>query len=126
RSLPYTGNRVTVALIDSGFKKSGDLDHVVFFDFTRGGVADNPSDDYGHGTHVAGLIGSDGGLSNGLYEGIAPDVRYVVLKVLDESGAGLTSNVIDAINFSIKYKKALGIDIINLSLGHPIYEPAAS
>jgi serine protease AprX len=49
-----------------------------------------------------------------------------VLKVLDASGAGRTSDVIRAIEFATANKARLGIDIINLSLGHPIYEPAAT
>ena len=34
-----------------------------------------PYDDYGHGTHIAGLIGSKGVLSNDAFQGIAPVVR---------------------------------------------------
>ena len=37
-----------------------------------------------------------------------------------------TSDVISAVEYATTNKAALGIDIINLSLGHPIYEPAAS
>src|SRR5207302_5038314 len=53
-------------------------------------------------------------------------VKFVILKVLDKTGAGLTSDVIRAVDFAVANKTTLGIDIINLSLGHPIYEPAAS
>ena len=49
-----------------------------------------------------------------------------MLKVLDENGQGYTSDVINAIEFVTKHKSRLGIDIINLSLGHPILEPAAT
>jgi serine protease AprX len=48
------------------------------------------------------------------------------LRVLDAHGAGETSQVIQAIEFAIAQRDTLGIDVINLSLGHPIYEPAAS
>src|SRR5207253_1868916 len=64
--------------------------------------------------------------SSGQYKGIAPGARVVALRVLDANGQGYTSDVINAINFAITNKTALGIDIINLSLGHPIFEPAAS
>jgi serine protease AprX len=57
---------------------------------------------------------------------VAPAVRLVGLKVLNTQGQGLTSNVIRAIEFAVEYRLALGIDIINLSLGHPINEPAAT
>src|SRR6185295_1956867 len=92
-----------------------------------GAPAAEPSDGYGHGTHIAGLLGAAWHLSGGpLYKGVAPTVHFVVLKVLDSPGVGSTSNVISAIEFATANKAALGIDIINLSLGHPIYEPAAT
>ena len=42
------------------------------------------------------------------------------------SGVGSTSNVIKALQWAVANKATYGIDIINLSLGHPIYEPAAT
>ena len=41
-------------------------------------------------------------------------------------GGGYTSDVIEALDLAVRYKQLVGIDIINLSLGHPIYEPAAT
>src|SRR5262249_60607043 len=53
-------------------------------------------------------------------------VPWIALKVLDGNGQGHTSDVITAIMFAIDNRRQLGIDIINLSLGHPILEPAES
>ena len=44
--------------------------------------------------------------------------------MLDREGLGYTSNVIGAVDFVVEYKDVLHIDVINLSLGHPILEPA--
>ena len=50
--------------------------------------------------------------------------RLVVLKVLDGTGQGRTSDVIRALEFVVANKTKLNAQIINLSLGHPIYAPA--
>ena len=126
----WTGNGVGVAVIDSGLEMSAEFQNRVkaFYDFTNGRSASVAAfDDYGHGTHVAGTIGGSGALSyNYTYHGLAPKVKFVILKVLDSTGAGYTSDVSRAVDFAVANRATLGIDIINLSLGHPIYEPAAT
>jgi serine protease AprX len=122
----YSGSRINVAVVDSGVRPSADINVAASHDFTSGtAVNHGPKDPYGHGTHVSGLIGSTGATSNGQYQGIAPGSRLIVLRVLDDQGRGYTSNVIAAIDFAVANRKAFGIDIINLSLGHPVYESAA-
>jgi serine protease AprX len=126
-----TGRGVVVAVIDSGLEMSAEFQGRVVASYDlRNGVTyavSTPTDEYGHGTHIAGTIGGSGALStNGAYRGLAPKVKFVVLKVLDKNGAGFTSDVIRAVDFAVANRERFGIDIINLSLGHPIYEPAAS
>lgn len=68
-----------------------------------------PTDDAGHGTHVAGTI-----LSNhSTLEGVAQDASLYVAKVLDSSGGGSTASVVNGINWCV----AQGADIISMSLG---------
>ena len=125
-----TGLNVTVAVIDSGLAPGPDFNGriVGFYDFTNGqpGVGSAPSDEYGHGTHVTGLIGSNGRSSDYKYVGVATNVRLLPLKVLDRNGAGFTSDVIRALEFAIANRDRFKIRIVNLSLGHPIYESAAT
>ena len=127
---PYAGGGygVTVALIDSGIHPSASFGNRIkaFYDFTNGGTRQKPSDDYGHGTHVAGLIGGLQYREDTEFQGIAPSVQFVGLKVLDRDGSGRTTDVIRAIEFAIANRRKFGIHIINLSLGHPIFEPAAT
>ena len=85
-----------------------------------------PIDEFGHGTHVAGLAGSSGAISNGIYAGVAPGVRLLSLRVLDNAGKGKTSDVIAALQFAVANRALYNIRIINLSLGHPVYESAAT
>ena len=119
-----------VAVIDSGIAPVPDLAGKIsaFYDFTNGqaGVATDPVDGYGHGTHVAGLVAGSGALSNGQYAGVATDAHLIGLRVLDDSGAGSTDAVIAAVEFATAHKADLGINVINLSLGHPPYESAAT
>ncbi len=74
---------------------------------------------------MAGLIAANGDLSK-QFRGVAPKARLIALKVLDHNGAGSTSDVISAVEFATENKDRLGIDIINLSLGHPILESAST
>jgi serine protease AprX len=131
--LSFNGAGINVAVVDSGIEPNRDLsDHLAgFWDFTNGGIVTRPTtDEYGHGTHVAGLIASSGVESNSEFAGVAPGVRLYGFKVLDSEGRGRASDVVKALEFIVASKRSSApgaprIDIINLSLGHPIYEPAA-
>jgi serine protease AprX len=122
------GDGVGIAIIDSGIAPSSSVFGnriTAFYDFTTGTPrATAPFDPYGHGTHVAGLAA--GGPFWATYAGVATSANLIGLRVLDDRGQGYTSNVIAAIEFAVKYRAQLGINIINLSLGHPILEPAAT
>jgi subtilisin family serine protease len=108
---------IRVAIIDTGIRYTEpDLK-----DAYKGGKnfitgSDNPLDDYGHGTHVAGIIAAaDDG--NGVI-GVAPKVELYALKALDQCGSGTTENVINAVEWVISKKAQIGGNwVINLSLG---------
>jgi serine protease AprX len=117
-----TGAGVGVAVLDSGIDaRNADLGKRVVYseDFVGTGTKDF----YGHGTHVAGIIGGNGANSGGQYRGIAPGVNLINLRVLDERGAGAESAVIAAIDRAIELKATYNIRVLNLSVGRPIYEP---
>src|SRR5207237_5540590 len=69
---------------------------------------------------------SSGAISGGAYAGVAPGIKFLSLRVLNKNGAGKTSDVIAALQFAIANRAVFGIRIINLSLGHPIYESATT
>jgi serine protease AprX len=124
------GRGIGVGVIDSGLAANGAYQIRRFVDFTRAANGKpytdyaQPADDYGHGTHVGGLIAGSGAGSNGQYRGVAPGAVLVGLKVLDANGAGRTSDVVSAIEYAVANRDALGLRVLNLSLGHPIYAPA--
>jgi serine protease AprX len=134
QELGLTGRGIGVAVIDSGIGAHEDLDgrgrrsRVAHFkDFTRDlsprlWMADLPSDDYGHGTHVAGIIAGDGAQSGGRRTGVAPGAHLVGLKVLDAEGHGYISDVIAAIDYAVAMRSAFNIRVINLSVASGVFE----
>ncbi len=75
---------------------------------------------------VAVVIANNDNFAEGVHRGAAPSASVFAMKVLDRTGTGLTSNVIRALDFAVANRDSLWIDVINLSLGDPIIEPAAS
>jgi subtilisin family serine protease len=77
----------------------------------------DPMDDNGHGTHVAGIVAAN----SSTLKGVAPEASLVGCKALDASGSGYTSTIIEAIEYSIDPNNdgdfSDAVDIINLSLG---------
>ena len=108
------GTGIGVAIIDSGIadlsdmhgkKKSGASNVVYSQDFT-GAPAGSAVDQYGHGTHVAGIIAGSGSNSTGTnyfytFQGIAQNADIINLRVLDQNGNGTVSQVIAAIQQAI-------------------------
>lgn len=97
---------IQVAVLDSGV----DTDHELFegrlvestVNLSSSGEANSVEDDYGHGTHVAGII-VDNTLNN---------VKIKPYKVLNNFGNGSESLIAIAIDLAV----AEGADIINMSL----------
>lgn len=122
--LGFDGTGVGVALIDSGVANWHDdlgSDRVVHFaDFVT--HLPQPHDDYGHGTHVAGIIAGSGYDSGGVRRGVAPGASLVVLKVLDGAGDGYISNVIAAIDYVVEQRARFNIRVLNLSVAAGVYE----
>ena len=127
----FNGTGIGVAVIDSGINDSHpDLQNpdgssrVDYHQDFTGTPTTNTSggqyDLYGHGTHVAGIIGGNGSLSGGEYAGVAPGVSLIDLRALDANGAGTDSTVIAAIQQAIALQNTYNIRVINLSLGRGI------
>jgi len=131
----YRGAGVGIAVIDSGITRHDDLTYQgssslvrtkngqrvpAFVDFVNGRTS--PYDDNGHGTHVAGIIAGNGYDSLGVRAGIAPDAHLVSLKVLDQNGRGVISDVISALDWTVANKSFYNIRVINLSVGAAVTE----
>ena len=122
--LGFDGAGVGVAIIDSGVAAWHDelgANRIVHFaDFVARQT--QPYDDYGHGTHVAGIIAGSGQNSRGSRRGMAPGAHLVVLKALDGAGDGNVSQVIAAVDYAVRNRNTYNIRIVNLSVAAPVYE----
>jgi thermitase len=74
----------------------------------------NLTDNHGHGTHIAGIIGAEAGNAKGII-GIAPQVSLMILKYFDPKTPS-TDNLKNTVN-AIKYAIKKGAHIINYSGG---------
>src|SRR4051812_28144604 len=127
----YTGKGVDVAVIDSGvvpvdgLSDSSRVIHGPDLSFEAGTQLEN-LDTYGHGTHMAGIIGGRDAEATGTYTGdssdfvgMAPDSRIVSLKVADAVGRTDVSQAIAAIDWVVQNhdKNGLNIRVVNMSFG---------
>ncbi|SDS35239.1 S8 family peptidase [Actinopolymorpha singaporensis] len=110
----YTGSGVKVAVLDTGIDTTHpDLAGRVSasHNFTDTGDA---GDRFGHGTHVASIVGGSGAASDGARKGVAYGADLVNGKVLGDDGYGATSWIIDGMEWAAGVEHA---DIVNMSLG---------
>lgn len=105
----YKGKGIKIAVLDTGISAHSDLKiagGVSKVDYTT-----SYADDNGHGTHVAGIIGSlDDGQGT---TGVASEASIYSVKVLQKSGKGNLSDIIAGVDWAIENN----MDIINISLG---------
>src|SRR5690606_5439677 len=117
-TFPYSGAGYSVVVIDTGI----DYNHsalgggwgnrvIAGWDFVDNDA--DPMDLQGHGTHVAGIIGS----SNSTYRGVAPDVSLSALRVLGADGSGTFGAVEDALRWVALHQAQYNIVAVNMSLG---------
>ncbi len=109
-----TGSGAVVAIIDTGVKQS--LEDLAGTNFVPGWDFVNndsdPTDDEGHGSHVAGTIAQTTNNETGV-AGIAYNSTIMPVKVLDKRGSGSFDDIAEGIYWATDN----GADIINMSLG---------
>ena len=84
----------------------------IWYDFVNNDA--DPLDDFGHGSHVAGIVASE----DSTYKGVAPDAKIVAIKVLSASGSGSTSDVISGVEWCTSNAATYNISVITMSLGN--------
>lgn len=76
----------------------------------------NPIDDHGHGTHVAGTVAAEDNTVGVI--GVAPNAEIMAIKVLNASGVGSTTGIASGVDFA----RVNGADVINMSIGASSYD----
>ena len=105
----FSGTSVTCAVLDTGI----DQDHPDFagrIQVYKNFHSESEEDFIGHGTHVAGIIGGAGNV----YRGVAPEVKFVIAKVIGSDG-GDDTDVLAGLSWSSRQN----VEVMNLSLGGP-------
>jgi minor extracellular protease Epr len=105
-----TGKGVKVAIVDSGIAKHKDIKKSVKGEFNAIEPGTPATDDYGHGTHIAGIISANNNKIGVV--GVAPKANLYSVKVLDSNGDGYLSDLVEGIQWCVNN----GIQIINLSV----------
>jgi subtilisin family serine protease len=109
-----TGQDVRVCVIDTGIDYNHpDLLSKVVAQYNFNAQTEDARDDNGHGTHVAGIIASQG-LN---FRGLSYDASLLAAKALDATGNGFASDVALALDWCVNNDA----DVINLSLGEGLY-----
>jgi subtilisin family serine protease len=145
-SIRNSASNIIVAVIDSGIRLShqdltnnlwtnpgeiagngldddgnGYVDDVHGINTVGQTMSGNPNDDFGHGTHVSGIIGASGNNGVGV-SGVAWKVRIMPCKFLDGSGNGSFADLVEGLNYAI----LKGAKVINLSIESSVSNAALS
>ena len=125
----HSASNVIVAIVDSGVRYTHeDLAPNLWTNPQDGSFGlnaitgtTNVWDDYGHGTHLAGIIGAAGNNGKGVV-GLAWQTRIMACKFLDAQGDGFNSDAVTGIEFA----RSNGATVINLSWGGTAFSAAVS
>jgi serine protease AprX len=122
------GTGIGVAVIDAGVNWQADL-------YTKSGqnrvVANvrfntdynqTTFDNFGHGSHIAGIVGGNGAASNGKYIGVAPMSSIINVKVSNDDGSTTTSKVVAGLQWVLQNRARYNIRVVNLSLNGTVSE----
>jgi subtilisin family serine protease len=94
---------------------NGIVDDVHGFNAVNGAAPGHPQDDFGHGTHVAGIIGATGNNGAGV-SGVAWQVRLMACKFLDNFGNGALTDLVDCLDYALTN----GAHLLNCSFESPV------
>ncbi len=122
------GTGIGVAVVDAGvnwqtdlYTKSGQNRVVANVRFNTD-YNQTTFDNFGHGSHIAGIIGGNGNASNGQYIGVAPMANLINVKVSNDDGSSTASNVVAGLQWVLENRAQYNIRVVNISLNSAVNE----
>jgi len=128
QGINLSGTSQSVCILDTGIDSShpdfagkilAEKCYCTVTDYGNGGCcpngtseSNNTSDDFGHGTHVAGIVGA-----NGEIKGIAKNANLVIVKVMNATGDGNSLDLENGLQWCIDNSAKYNISVITASLG---------
>ena len=122
------GTGIGVAVVDAGINWQQDL----YTKFGQNRVVANVRfntdynqttfDNFGHGSHIAGIVGGNGSASNGKYIGVAPNSNIINVKVANDDGSATTATVVAGLQWVLQNRAQYNIRVVNLSLNSTVSE----
>jgi serine protease AprX len=122
------GQGIGVAVVDSGINWQTDLyspsgqNRVVANVRFNTDYNQTTFDNYGHGSHVAGVVGGNGRTLNGTYIGVAPKSNIINVKVSNDDGSSTASKVVAGLEWVLNNRTTYNIRVVNLSLNSVVAE----
>lgn len=111
------GQGIGIAIVDTGLTPHPDYRSRIIGWYDALYDRQNPYDDNGHGSHVAGIAAGNGSLSQGVYQGIAPQAKLIGVKVLDYKGNGTINDIMNGLQWILRHQERMRIRIVNISIG---------
>jgi serine protease AprX len=122
------GTGIGVAVVDAGINWQTDL----YTKYGQNRVVANVRfntdynqttfDNFGHGSHIAGIVGGNGSASNGKYIGVAPNSNIINVKVANDDGSATTATVVAGLQWVLQNRTQYNIRVVNLSLNSTVSE----
>ena len=121
----FRGRGITIAFLDSGFYAHKDLTepvdrivayHSIFADTDDRAYLHKPDVASWHGMMTSVVAAGNGHLSNGLYQGIAPEAKVVLVKI-GKTGRIPESHIENGLRWVLANKDKYDIRIVNISAG---------
>ncbi len=126
-----TGDNISVAILDTGIdshpslmsdKRGKNRSIVAWADFIEP-KNKKVKDPNGHGTHLAGIIANAQLGPDNEFNGMAPGVNLIGVRVLDETGQGSYESIIRGLQWVLQNKNRYHIRIVNLSIQTNVQSP---